>query len=280
MADSILLSIDDGVATVTLNRPDKLNAFADDMRERLIAVLDQVASRADARVLVITGAGRGFCAGGDVRYMHALRERQAGFQELSPLLEGGRAVVTRIEALPIPSIAAINGVAAGAGASLALACDLRVASDAASFGLTFARIGLHPDWGATYALPRIVGLARALEMSWLGDMIDAPEMLRAGIVNHVWPAVEFGERVATLARRLAAAPRNAVRHVRQSMRASGDRTLNQCLDAEVAAQMACWKSPDVSEGLAAFVGKRTPEFDAPALEFAEAGPSSAARRFE
>ena len=280
MADSILLAVEHGVATVTLNRPDKLNAFAGDMRERLIVALDQVASHGDARVLMITGAGRGFCAGGDVQHMRTLQERGAGFDELSPLLELGRAIVTRIEALRIPSIAALNGVAAGAGASLALACDLRVASDQASLGVTFAKIGLHPDWGATWMLPRRVGLARALELGWLGDMVAADEMLRIGLANHVWPAAEFAGRATTFAQRLAAAPQTAVRHLRQTMRASFGRSLEECLDAEVQAQIACWNSPDTAEGLGAFVEKRVPIFKAPALEPADAAPSAAARRFE
>ena len=119
--------------------------------------------------------------------MVSLKQRGAGFEALEKLLEAGSAAITRLAALPIPTLAAVNGVAAGAGLNLALACDLRIASDEATFGETFARVGLHPDWGGTYFLPRLVGLARAYEICWLGDMIDAQEALRIGLVNRVFP---------------------------------------------------------------------------------------------
>jgi len=280
MAELIRYEVRDAVATLTLNRPDKLNAFAEDMREQLVAALERVAMEGEARVLILTGAGRAFCAGGDVHHMASLKQRQADFRELKPLMELGRAVVTRIEALPFPTIAAVNGVAAGAGINLALACDLRVASDQASFGETFVRIGLHPDWGGTYYLPRFVGLARALEMCWLGDVVDAAAALRIGLVNHVWPQASFADEVRRFADRLAAAPRTSVRHIKQSLRAAFDRTLNQCLDAELQSQAACWQSEDVVEGLGAFVERRVPEFEAPPLELVDTAPGSAALRFE
>lgn len=280
MADLVLLDVHAGVATITLNRPDRLNAFGDDMREQLIDALDHVAGSADARVLVLTGAGRAFCAGGDVHHMLRLKQKDADFAELKPLLEYGRAIVTRIEALDLPTLAAVNGPAAGAGINLALACDLRLASDHATFGETFVRIGLHPDWGGTYFLPRLVGLAKALELCWLGDVVDANEAARAGLVNHVWPDGEFRERVRAFASRLAAAPQTSVRHAKQSLRAALDRTLNQCLDAEVQAQRACWSSEDVAEGLAAFAEKRAPEFGGELVAAGDLAPSEAARRFE
>ena len=279
MSEHVLLSWSEGVATVTLNRPEKLNAFAGDMRERLAESLDAVAERGDARVLVLTGAGRGFCAGGDVRHMADLRGRQAGFEALRPLLAAGGAIVARIAALPMPTIAAVNGVAAGAGLHLALACDLRIASDQASFAATFARVGLHPDWGGTYLLPRRVGLARALEMCWLGDAVDAAAALRIGLVERVVPHAAFAAEVAGLARRLAAAPQTSVRLAKRTLAASLERILAECLAAEEAAQAACWASRDPDEGLAAFVAKRAPVFTAPALD-PDAPPSAASRHFE
>src|SRR5258705_257363 len=171
----VLLQHGDDVATLTLNRPEKLNAFADDMREQLVAALDRVAALAEIRVLVLTGAGRAFSAGGDIRHMVGLKQRGADFGEIESLLAAGAAAIRRLAALPIPTVAVVNGAAAGAGLNLALACDLRLASDQATFGETFARVGLHPDWGGTYFLPRLVGLPRALEMCWLGDTIDAHE---------------------------------------------------------------------------------------------------------
>jgi len=280
MSELVQYRADDGVVTITLNRPDKLNAFGDDMREQLIAALDRVARDSEARVLVITGAGRAFCAGGDVHHMLGLKKRDADFRELKPLLEYGQAIVTRIDALAIPTIAAVNGPAAGAGINLALACDLRVASDQATFGETFVRIALHPDWGGTFFLPRLVGLARALELCWLGDSVDAAEAHRIGLVNHVWPQDEFAAKAKAFAARLAASPQTSVRVAKQTLRAALDRTLNQCLDAEVQAQRACWASDDAAEGLAAFAEKRKPEFQGEPVAAGDVGPSEGARRFE
>ena len=206
-----------------------------------------------------------------------LKSRGAGFEALAPLLDAGRAIVTRIARLEIPVIAAVNGVAAGAGCNLALACDVRLASNEARFGETFVKIGLHPDWGGTYFLPRLVGTSKALEMCWLGDVIDAVEALRLGLVNRVIPDADFTREVDALATRLAAAPTTSIRGIRRSIHASGERTLEQCLDAEGAAQDACWASSDSSEGLRAFVEKRAPEFRA---EPVEAAPAGAARLFE
>jgi 2-(1,2-epoxy-1,2-dihydrophenyl)acetyl-CoA isomerase len=286
MSELVLFTVKDRIATITLNRPDKLNAFAADMRERLVAALDRVAE-SDARVLVLTGAGRAFCSGGDVQHMVRLAEEGAGFEGMRPLLDLGGDAVTRLATLPIPTLAAVNGVAAGAGMNLAIACDLRIASDQASFGETFVRIGLHPDWGGTFHLPRLVGLARALELCWLGDVIDAAEALRIGLVNRVVPHARLEDEVKTLAARLAAAPETSVRLAKRTLSASPHRTLEQCLAAEAEAQAACWASPDAAEGLRAFAEKRAPAFGggtAPrsdeALVTAGAAPSDAARLFE
>ena len=257
---TILLNVADGVATITLNRPDKLNAFAGDMRERLVAALDCVAEDRDVRVLVITGAGKGFCSGGDVQHMVDLKAGDAGFDALAPLLDVGRAIVTRIAALRVPVIAAVNGVAAGAGCNLALACDVRLASSEARFGETFVKIGLHPDWGGTYALPRLVGLAAAMDMCWTGDLVGADDALRMGLVQRVYAAAEFETSWREYAARLAAAPATSVRAAKQTLRASQFRTLDQCLTAEAEAQADCWVSADSAEGLRAFVEKREARF--------------------
>jgi 2-(1,2-epoxy-1,2-dihydrophenyl)acetyl-CoA isomerase len=198
--------------------------------------------------------------------MAALAAGGAAFDELRPLLEAGRRVVERLAGLPIPTIAAVNGVAAGAGLNLALACDLRVASERATFGATFVRIGLHPDWGGTYFLPRLVGEAKAKELCWLGDVIDAAEALRVGLVQRVVAAESLAEESAALARRLAQAPATSVREAKRTLGASWTRTLDACVAAEVAAQQVCWESPDVREGLDAFVAKRAPVFGAEAHE--------------
>ena len=278
-ADSpILLSLENRVAVITLHRPEKFNAFAGDMRERLIEALERVAA-SDAHVLVITGAGRAFCAGGDVGFMQELKAAGASYDGLAPLVDAGRDIVTRLAALPIPVIAAVNGVAAGAGANLMLACDVRLASDEARFGESFVKIGLHADWGGTFALPRVVGLAKALDLCWTGDLASADDMLRLGLVQRVWPAASFAAEWQAYATRLAAAPQTSVRALKSNLRASLHRTLEQCLDAESAAQEACWNSPDSGEGVRAFAEKRAPVFGAPVQDFG-AAPSPRARRFE
>jgi 2-(1,2-epoxy-1,2-dihydrophenyl)acetyl-CoA isomerase len=281
MAEStILRAVEGGVAVVTLNRPEKLNAFAGDMRDRLIDALDAVAADMSARVLVLTGAGRAFCSGGDVGFMHELVTGGSGYEGLEPLVDTGRDIALRLEALPIPVIAAVNGVAAGAGANLALACDVRLASDAARFGETFVRIGLHADWGGTWTLPRAAGLAAALDLCWTGEIVDAREMLRLGLVQRVWPAATFEAEWRGYAARLAAAPVTSVRAVKANLRAAHTRTLAQALDAESASQRACWNSGDAAEGVKAFIAKRTPAFSPAASRDPEHAPSAAARRFE
>lgn len=275
MNDLVILAEADGVATLLLNRPEKLNAFDIPMSEQLAAALEAVEARG-ARALVVTGAGRAFSAGGDLRFMVDLKERESGYEGLAPLVEGGGSAVARIAALPFPTIAAVNGPAAGGGLNLALACDLVVASDRATFGQTFVRIGLHVDWGGSHFLPRRVGLAKALELCWTGDMIDASEALRIGLVEHVWPHESFDGEVRSLAARLASAPRASVRLAKQSLRAGLTRTLAQCLAAETEAQAECWISPDSAEGIRAFVEKRKAAFGAGK----DAAPEAAAHRFE
>jgi 2-(1,2-epoxy-1,2-dihydrophenyl)acetyl-CoA isomerase len=276
--EPILLDFADGVAVVTLHRPDKFNAFAGDMRERLVAAIARVAA-SEARVLVITGAGKAFCSGGDVGFMNDLLARDAGYDELAPLVNAGSDIVTALAALPIPVLAAVNGVAAGAGANLMLACDVRLASDAARFGETFVKIGLHPDWGGTWSLPRAAGLAAALDLCWSGELVGAAEMLRLGLVQRVFPAPDFEREWRAYAARLAAAPATSVRAAKANLRASAHRTLGECLSAEGDAQRACWESGDAAEGIRAFAGKRAPRFGAVAAA-PEAAPSAAARRFE
>jgi len=276
---TILLDITDGIAVVTLNRPGKLNAFADDMRARLVAALDRVAA-SDARVLVITGAGRAFCAGGDVAFINELKSRDSGYEGLAPLVNAGRDIALLLAAMPFPAIAAVNGVAAGGGANLALACDVRLASDEARFGQSFVKIGLHTDWGGSYALPRTAGLANALDLCWTGDLIGADAMLRCGLVQRVYPAASFEGEWRAYAARLAAGPQTSIRAAKLNLRASFHRTLEQCLDAENAAQAECWDSPDSTEGIRAFADRRAPRFASTPPPAGEAAPSAAARRFE
>jgi len=260
MSELVRLEHDAGVVTLTLDRQDKLNAINPELGLALVAALDRVGADADARVLVITGAGRAFSAGGDIGYMVQMKDRDAPYQDFLPMLEAGRGAARRLATLAIPTVAAVNGPVAGGGLNLALGCDLRLASDRASFGETFIRLGLHIDWGGAYHLPRLVGLAKALELCWLGDMIDAAEALRIGLVNRVIPHEHFGEEVATITRRLAAAPQVSLRLTKRTLVASPQRSLGECLDAEIEAQEICWQSPDVAEGTRAFLEKRAARF--------------------
>jgi 2-(1,2-epoxy-1,2-dihydrophenyl)acetyl-CoA isomerase len=277
MSELVLLAEAEGVATMVLNRPDKMNAFDLDMRAQFIAAIDAVAASPTVRVLVITGAGRAFSAGGDIGFMVRLKQQGATFEEgLGALVDTGRAGIAKLFALPIPTIAAVNGAAAGGGANLALACDLRIVSDRASFGQSFIKIGLHPDWGGTYFLPRLVGIARALELCWLGDQVDAAEALRVGLVHRVVAHDRLLDEARALAARLAAAPQTSVRAIKRTIRAGALRSLEECLEAEYETQAACWRSPDSDEGVRAFVERRAPSFGGPARgEFARtAGAAS------
>jgi enoyl-CoA hydratase/carnithine racemase len=185
MYDQIDITEDSGITTITLNRPEKLNSLAGHMRRDLAEALEAAGAERSVRVVVITGAGRAFCAGGDVAAMSDLIERQ-DTEEFSRLLGAARRVVTSIRQMTKPVIACVNGAAFGAGCNLALACDLRIASTTATFSQSFAKVGLHPDWGGTYFLPRLVTPNKACEMFFLGEIMGAAEALHLGVVNKSW----------------------------------------------------------------------------------------------
>lgn len=255
----MLLRVEDGVAWITLNRPDRLNAFAGTMRDELHDAIDRAAASPEVRVMVITGAGRGFCTGADVEVMGDLLARgdDAAFEKL---VEAGMRVVRRLAAVEQPTIAAVNGAAAGAGASLALACDFRIASERASIGITFNRIGLHPDWGATWFLPRLVGPGRAAELVMSARMVEAREAERIGLFERVFGEDRFQDEVRQAATELAAKPPLAIRAAKRTLRASLDGTLDDALLAERTQQMRCFRSADAREGIAAFREKRAAVF--------------------
>jgi 2-(1,2-epoxy-1,2-dihydrophenyl)acetyl-CoA isomerase len=258
--EHILVSTDGPVGRLTLNRPDKLNAFAGRMRTEICEGLAALEGDPAVRVVVITGAGRGFCSGADVTFLRELlenRDREA----FRGLLDAGRDVVTRIRNMGVPVIASVNGAAAGGGLNLALACDLRIASEAATFGQTFARIGLAPDWGGIHFLPRLVGEAKAIELMMTGTMIDAAEALRIGLVNRVVPADRLAAETEQLAHSLAARPPLSVRAIKQGVYASGGRSLAETLGFEIESQLICFDSADAREGVAAYFEKRAPRFE-------------------
>lgn len=269
----VLIDVAEGIGTVTLNRPDRLNAFFGTMREEIADALEEMARRDDVRVVVVTGRGRAFCAGADVGYMAELLERQA-FEEADLLVTAGRRVIRAVIEMPKPAIAALNGPAAGGGANLALACDLRIASERASIGETFNRIGLAPDWGGSWLVPRLVGRARAAELFMLGEMVPAREAERIGLVNRVVPHDELEAEVQEVARRLARKPALALALAKEALRHSLSAGLDEMLDFEVQAQKRAFRSADALEGTRAFVEKREPRFG----EAGEAGSDGAGRR--
>jgi 2-(1,2-epoxy-1,2-dihydrophenyl)acetyl-CoA isomerase len=249
----------DLITTITLNRPDKLNAFAGTMREELIAALRAAEADAACRVVVITGAGRGFCAGGDVEYMSGL-QKNADVTAFRKLLDAGREIVMTIAAMPKPVIAAVNGVAAGAGCNLALACDYRIASDAAKFSESFVKIGMHPDWGGTWFLPRLVGRSRAMEMLMTGRMVEAPEALAMGLVDRVVPAAELVSETEKLACAFASGPPLPIADIKRALASSASNDLGAQVDLETQNQLRAFASSDAAEGMAAFFERRTPAF--------------------
>jgi len=258
---SLILSSASGhVTTITLNRPEKLNAFSGTMREDLLAALRAAAADRECRVVVVTGAGRAFCSGGDVEFMSGLQKArdEVSFRKL---LDAGRDVVTTIVSMDKPVIAAVNGIAAGAGCNLALACDYRLASDAAKLGATFVKIGVHPDWGGTFLLPRLVGRSQALELMMTGRLVEASEALAIGMVDRVVPLAQFEEETGKLANAIAAGPPIAIAGIKRALNASERNDLSSQLDLESENQLAAFRSSDAAEGMAAFFERRTPRFE-------------------
>jgi 2-(1,2-epoxy-1,2-dihydrophenyl)acetyl-CoA isomerase len=254
-----LESREGSVLTLTMNRPEKLNALNEEMAAMLLAAIRRAASNDGVRCVVLTGAGRAFCAGGDLGLLNDARKRNAA-HELEGLLRAGHELVLALCDLPQPVLGSINGAAAGGGMNLALACDMLIASDSAQFGESFSKIGLFPDFGGTYSLPRLVGPAMAAELFITGDLISASDALRLGIVNRVVPAEKLAEETHSLAARLAAAPPITTRAVKRVLRQRDREALARALDAEAKQQLECFKSQDSLEGLTAFLEKRRPNF--------------------
>ncbi len=229
------------------------------MRDELAEGLESLALEDRVRAVIVTGRGRAFCTGADVSYLSDMVENGRS-DEFRSLVEAGRRVVSAIAEMPKPVIAAINGPAAGGGANLALACDLRWASDRAAIGQTFSNIGLHPDWGGAYFVPRLVGPARAAELFFLGEMVSAQTAFEIGLVNRVIPHDDLKDEVRQLAERLAARPALALQLAKQAVRRSLTADIDEMLDYEVEAQAACFRTADALEGTRAFLEKRAPRF--------------------
>jgi len=259
MYQAIILAIEGPIATIRLNRPDKLNAFGGPMRDEILDALDKIATNDGIRVLIVTGEGRGFSAGGDIHHLKQLRESrdEEGFRAI---LAKGQMITRRMRALSKPVIAAINGPCAGAGFSFALSCDIRVASDAATFGPSFALIGLHPDWGGSWLIPRLVGSAKACELIFTGSMISAEEAGNGGLVNRVVSHDRLMPTVLELAGKIAKNPPGVLRLAKESIYRSLTSDLETAFARENEVQIECFYSEDFLEGLTAFVEKRKPQF--------------------
>lgn len=259
IAALVLESVENGIATLTLNGPDRLNALNVELGAALLEALRRVAQDGAIRAVIVTGAGRAFCAGGDIAMLRDARMRNAG-HELEGLLRAGTGIVLALADMEKPVVAAVNGPAAGAGMNLALACDVRVASDRASFGQNFVKVGLYPDFGGTVLLPRLAGPARAADMFYTGEMISAAEAERMGVVNRVVPHERLDEETRAVAARLAAAPPLAVRAIRRTLFGADRAAMERALEAELRQQVECFLSEDCLEGLNAFFEKRAPRF--------------------
>jgi 2-(1,2-epoxy-1,2-dihydrophenyl)acetyl-CoA isomerase len=248
-----------GVATLILNRPERMNALNADLVVSLNDALKHVEGDPDVAVVVLAGAGRAFCAGGDLSVIGKGRQEN-NITELQPILRAGMQAVLKIRSMRQPVIAAVHGAAAGAGVNIALAADIRIASDDAMFGQNFAKVGLFPDYGGTFFLPQLVGPAKAAELFYTGDMITAAEALRLGIVNRVVPLAQLEGEVRALAEKIAHGPAVAIRAVKETLFGRDREKLTELLNLEVEQQMKCFRSEDCSEGIRAFFEKRAPKF--------------------
>jgi 2-(1,2-epoxy-1,2-dihydrophenyl)acetyl-CoA isomerase len=259
MYENIDVKTEAGIVTITLNRPEKLNALVGHMRRDLAETLEHAGSDRSVRVVVITGAGRAFCAGSDVAFMAELIERRDA-EEFSRLLGAARRVILAIRQMTKPVIGVVNGPASGAGCNLAFACDLRIASTDATFTQSFVKVGLHPDWGGTFFLPKLVTPNRACEMFFLGDSISAEEAFRLGIVNQLVSPSELEAATQALAERLREAAPVSIAAAKHAVYMSGSAELEEMLRYETEAQMRCFESEDGHEGIRAFLEKRVPVF--------------------
>jgi len=258
--ETILYEMDAGVVTITLNRPDRLNAFNAKMHEELHDALDSAASDKEVRCVALRGEGRGFSAGADLRSEDLSREDGEAPDLGEYLRRTYSRTVTKIVAMEKPVLASLHGPVYGAGVGIALACDMRLAAESTRFSVAFVKIGLMPDAGVSFFLPRAVGLGRAMEMSMLGDAVDAEEAYRIGLVNRVVLDEILKEETASFAKRLAAMPTRALGIMKQALFASFESDLETALEREAVGQALCGYTGDHAEGLAAFLEKRAPDF--------------------
>ena len=257
--EQIRFETGDRVARITLNRPDRLNSFTVAMHGELRGALERLKADSSARVLLLTGAGRGFCAGQDLAD-RAVTPGSAPVDLGQSIESYYRPLVLTLRSLPMPVVCAVNGVAAGAGANIALACDLVVATRSASFIQAFCKIGLIPDSGGTYFLPRLAGSARAMGLAMLGDKLSAEQAASWGLIWQCVDDAEFAATVDALAAQLAQAPTRGLAAIKRALYAANDNTLAAQLDLERDLQRELGYSDDYREGVSAFLDKRAPKF--------------------
>lgn len=255
--ETILFEVEDGIATITLNRPDSLNAFNSQMIAESADAFKQCGRDEGVRCVVITGAGKGFSSGQDLKEVQG---RGDEFSLAEHLRGGYNRLIQRMTTLEKPIIGSINGVAAGAGCGVALACDIRIASDRASFMQVFSKVGLIPDSGSTWLLPRLIGYARAYEMAITADRVSAEKALAWGLVNEVTPADQLGEITKAWALKLAQGPTKAFGLTKRAMMRAWQTSLPEALEYEAMLQAAASQTDDNKEGVTAFLEKRSPQF--------------------
>jgi 2-(1,2-epoxy-1,2-dihydrophenyl)acetyl-CoA isomerase len=260
MYENINVEFDAGIVTITLNRPEKLNAFAGHMRRDLAEALEHAGSDPEVRVVCITGAGRAFSTGADVGRMKELMEEGA-VDEFKRLLGAGRRVLTAIRQMLKPVIASVNGPAYGAGFNLALACDIRLAAESATFSQSFVKDGLHPDWGGSFFVPRVVPSNIACEMFFLGDPLDAQRAFQLGLVNRVVANSELATETRKLAERLRDAPHASIAAAKRAVYMSEEESLERMLQYETEAQLQCFQSREARERVRAFLERRAPRVE-------------------
>jgi 2-(1,2-epoxy-1,2-dihydrophenyl)acetyl-CoA isomerase len=259
MPDELIESVSDRVATLTLNRPERLNALSTPIMEGLLEALPRLSADPGVAVVVLTGAGRGFCAGGDVKNM-AAGAMQFGEAEAVQRLRARMEVSRLLHEIAKPTIAMVNGPAAGAGLAMALACDLRIMAESARFITAFAKVGFSGDFGGSYFLSKLVGTGRARELYYTGESVDAKQALALGMANQVVPDAALADTTMALARRLASGPGIALGLMKQNFNAAESGTLAALLDLEASNQIKTARTEDHQEAARAFVEKRAPVF--------------------
>jgi len=261
-SEHVIYRKDESIATITLNRPQKLNAFTSEMYQGMLQMIEDAASDDAVRVLVLTGTGRAFCVGADVKRLEqGLTRRDASRAPMEPSADAvGRILTLPLQRMEKPVIASINGIAAGGGLDAACACDIRIASEKATFSSVFVRRGIVPTMGGTYFLPRLVGIDRACEMIWTGDLVDAQEAARTGLVTRVVPHDELEAATEELALKIASGPPLAIKEAKRLIYGGLNTDLESALRDVIKAYTALGMSEDHREALRAFLEKREPVF--------------------